>query len=98
MIVHNHVVKIIFRFSLSRKFIVANRLHTSNQLNFHYTPVLYAEPLKKKKKVDPAVVKAREDRRRKKLEKMIRKLEKNSRQLKPIDELEVPLILIDEKA
>lgn len=59
--------------------------------------MLYAEPLKKKKKVDPAIIKAREDRRRKKLEKQIRKLEKNARQLKPIDELEVPLNLIDEK-
>lgn len=55
-----------------------------------------AEPMKKKKKLDPAIVKAREDRRRKKLEKQIRRLEKNARQLKPIDELEVPLNLIDE--
>lgn len=74
-----------------------NALHTSTSLNFHYTPVLFAEPLKKKKKMDPAVIKAREDRRRKKLEKQIRRLEKNARQLKPIEELEVPLTLIDEK-
>jgi large subunit ribosomal protein L40 len=59
--------------------------------------VLFAEPLKKKKKLDPAIIKGREDRRRKKLEKQIRRLEKNARQLKPIDELEVPLNLIDEK-
>jgi large subunit ribosomal protein L40 len=59
--------------------------------------VLFAEPLKKKKKMDPAVIKAREDRRRKKLEKQIRRLEKNARRLKPIDELEVPLNLLDEK-
>lgn len=51
--------------------------------------------MKKKKKVDPAIVKAREERRRKKLEKQIRRLEKNARQLKPIDELEVPLELLD---
>lgn len=56
-----------------------------------------AEPLKKKKRVDPQVVKAREDRRRKKLEKQIRRLERNARQLKPIDELEIPLNLIDER-
>lgn len=61
------------------------------------TPALFAEPLKKKKKLDPAIIKAREDRKRKKLEKQIRRLEKNARQLKPIDELEVPLHLIDEK-
>lgn len=64
---------------------------------FRATPILCAEPLKKKKKVDPQVIRAREERRRKKLEKQIRRLEKNARQLKPIDELEVPLVLIDEK-
>lgn len=67
-------------------------------LALRITPVLCAEPLKKKKKLDPQVLKQREDRRRKKLEKQIRRLEKNARQLKPIDELEVPLTLIDEKA
>lgn len=66
-------------------------------MNFQFSPVLFAEPLKKKKKMDPAVVKAREDRKRKKLEKQIRRLEKNARQLKPIEELETPLTLIDEQ-
>lgn len=65
---------------------------------FHASPILLAEPLKKKKKIDPAVIKARDERRKKKLEKQIRRLEKNARQLKAIDELEVPLVLIDEKA
>lgn len=60
--------------------------------------VLCAEPLKKKKRIDPAIIKAREERRRKKVEKQIRRLEKNARQLKPIDEMEVPLVLIDERA
>lgn len=54
-----------------------------------------AEPLKKKKKVDPAVVRAREERRKKKVEKQIRKLLKNSRQMKPIDECEIPLHVYD---
>ncbi|BFF89258.1 39S ribosomal protein L40 mitochondrial [Drosophila madeirensis] len=62
----------------------------------HTTPVLCAEPLKKKKKLDPQVIKQREDRRKKKIEKQIRRLEKNARQLKPVEELEVPLELIDE--
>lgn len=53
------------------------------------------EPLKKKKRVDPAVIKAREDRRKKKIEKQIRKLEKNARQLKPLEELEIPLCLTE---
>ncbi|KAH8347415.1 hypothetical protein KR059_010538, partial [Drosophila kikkawai] len=63
----------------------------------HTTPVLCAEPLKKKKKLDPQIVKQREDRKKKKIEKQIRRLEKNARQLKPVEELEVPLELIDEK-
>lgn len=56
-----------------------------------------AEPLKKKKKLDPAIIRAREERRKKKLEKQIRRLEKNARQLKPIVECEVPLTLLDQK-
>lgn len=56
-----------------------------------------AEPLKKKKKIDPAVVRAREERKKKKLEKQIRRLEKNAKQLKPIGECEVSLTLLDEK-
>ncbi|XP_017083939.2 39S ribosomal protein L40, mitochondrial [Drosophila eugracilis] len=65
--------------------------------SLHTTHVLCAEPLKKKKKLDPQVVKQREDRKKKKIEKQIRRLEKNARQLKPVEELEVPLELIDEK-
>jgi len=64
---------------------------------FQTTSVLCAEPLKKKKKLDPQIVKQREDRKKKKIEKLIRRLEKNARQLKPVEELEVPLELIDEK-
>ncbi|XP_059616344.1 large ribosomal subunit protein mL40 [Phlebotomus argentipes] len=64
---------------------------------FNSTPVLMAEPLKKKKRLDPMVIKQREERRKRKIEKQIRRLEKNARQLKPIDELEVPFTLIDEK-
>jgi large subunit ribosomal protein L40 len=53
--------------------------------------------LKKKKRIDPALIKQREERKKKRLEKQIRRLEKNARQLKPIDELEVPLEFIDRK-
>lgn len=66
-------------------------------VNFRFTPILCAEPLKKKKKIDPQVLKQREERKRKRLEKQIRRLEKNSRQLKPVEELEVPVELIDEQ-
>ncbi|XP_049878004.1 39S ribosomal protein L40, mitochondrial [Pectinophora gossypiella] len=69
---------------------------TTSALQLKITEPLCAEPMKKKKKVDPAIVKAREDRRRKKIEKQIRRLEKNARQLKPIDEMEVPLHLLDQ--
>lgn len=53
--------------------------------------------MKKKKKLDPAIIKAREEKKRKRLEKQIRKLEKGAKQLKPIEECEVPLSLLDEK-
>ncbi|CAG9760231.1 unnamed protein product [Ceutorhynchus assimilis] len=64
---------------------------------FRATPCLMAEPLKKKKKLDPAIIRAREERKKKKIEKQIRRLEKNARQLKPIDECEVALELLDQK-
>jgi len=53
--------------------------------------------LKRKKRLDPAIIKAREDRRKRKLEKQIRRLQKQAKQLKPISEMEVPTKLIDER-
>lgn len=53
--------------------------------------------MKKRKRIDPQVIKARLDRRKKKLEKQIRRLQKNARQLKPIDEMELPKSLFTEK-
>ncbi|PSN33246.1 39S ribosomal protein L40 [Blattella germanica] len=79
--------------------IIPKRFITTN-INpnlFRATACLYAEPLKKKKRIDPAVIKQREERKKKRLEKQIRRLEKNARQLKPIDELEVPLSVLDHK-
>lgn len=64
-----------------------------SQQQFHMTPVVCGEPLKKKKRLDPAIIKARLDRRKKKIEKQIRRLQKNSRQFKPIEELETPKAL-----
>lgn len=49
--------------------------------------------MKKRKRLDPQIIKARLDRRKKKLEKAIRRLQKNARQLKPIDEVEIPKVL-----
>jgi len=53
-----------------------------------------AEPLKKKKKLDPAIQRAKDERMRRKLGKAIRKLEKHEKQLKPIEECEVPIPVI----
>lgn len=58
------------------------------------TPIVCGEPLKKKKRLDPAIVKARLDRRKRKIEKQIRRLQKNMRQLKPIEEIEKPKALL----
>lgn len=45
--------------------------------------------------MDPAVIRAREERKRRKLQKQIRRLEKHQRQLKPLDELEIPISIVD---
>lgn len=73
-------------------FQVPTRYFTTLQgpLLFRTTPNLLAEPLKKKKKLDPMIIKHREERRRKRIEKIIRKMEKGEKQLKPIVECEVP--------
>ncbi|XP_026753381.1 39S ribosomal protein L40, mitochondrial isoform X1 [Galleria mellonella] len=81
--------------SMTKTPVNSRNIATTNALQFKITDQLWAEPMKKKKKIDPAIIKAREDRRRKKLEKQIRRLEKNAQQLKPIDEMEVPLHLLD---
>jgi len=67
--------------------------------SFIWVVTLYcsAEPLKKKKRIDPAIIKQREERKKKRLEKQIRRLERHARQLKPIEELEVPLEFLDGK-
>ncbi|XP_046441189.1 39S ribosomal protein L40, mitochondrial-like [Daphnia pulex] len=60
------------------------------------TPLL-AEPMKKKKKMDPQILKAREERKKKRIEKSIKKLEKNVKQLKPIEEIDLSISLQKEK-
>ena len=45
--------------------------------------------------MDPAILRAREERKKKRLEKQIRKLEKSAKQTKPIEECEVPLVLVE---
>lgn len=58
--------------------------------SLHTSSVMFAEPLKKKKRLDPAVLKMRVDRKIKKLEKSIRQLESADKVLIPILEHTVP--------
>lgn len=55
-----------------------------------------AEPMKKRKKADPALTKLRDDRKRKRLWRDVKRLMRLQNQLKPLDELEVPYSLVDE--
>ncbi|XP_076438414.1 large ribosomal subunit protein mL40-like [Babylonia areolata] len=60
----------------------------SSPLLFHATSQLWGAPMKKKKKVDPSVLLARENKRKKKIEKQMKRLEKFGRRFKPIEEIE----------
>ena len=51
----------------------------------------------KKRRIDPGQEKAKEDRRRKRLTKALKKMDKKQRQPKPLSECEVDLILSEEK-
>lgn len=56
--------------------VATRNVTTYGPLLFRTSETMLAEPLKKKKRLDPQILKAREDRKRKKIEKAIRKLEK----------------------
>ncbi|XP_065559751.1 large ribosomal subunit protein mL40-like isoform X2 [Artemia franciscana] len=62
-------------------------------LGFHTSAVQCAEPMKKKKKMDPSIIRHREQRKMKRIERSIRKLERVERPLKPLDETQIPLSL-----
>ncbi|XP_060826860.1 large ribosomal subunit protein mL40 [Bombus pascuorum] len=67
-------------------------------LQFRATEILLGEPLKKKRKLDPAIIRAREERKKRKLQKRIRQLEKHTNHLKPIFEIDtLPQLLQKEK-
>lgn len=66
----------------------SNTLKTSAFNMIKLSDCLNAEPTKAKKRVDPALLMLKENRKRKRLEKEIKKLEKFGRRLKPIEELE----------
>jgi len=63
-------------------------LHVSLVNKFQATEILNGEPMKAKKRIDPQVLLARENRKRKRIEKQIKSMEKLGRKLKPIEESE----------
>jgi hypothetical protein len=65
-----------------------NLLQNIFNRSLHLTSINYALPTKAKKKADPMSDKIREDRKRRRYEKVIDKLEKFKLQLKPIHEYE----------
>ncbi|XP_050541741.1 39S ribosomal protein L40, mitochondrial [Daktulosphaira vitifoliae] len=75
---------------------VRNISSCNGPLFFRASIPMFAEPLKKKKRLDPQILKAREDRKRKKVEKAIKRLEKVSKTLKPIDEIQLMAALNNE--
>jgi Mitochondrial ribosomal protein L28. len=57
----------------------------------------HADPDKKKKRMDPALEKFKEERKIKRLTKALKKMQKKDRILKPVLEVEVPPHLVKEK-
>ncbi|CAL1544210.1 unnamed protein product [Lymnaea stagnalis] len=67
-----------------------SQIHSQSMpLWFHTAQKLWAEPMKKKKRVDPSILAARSAKKIKRIEKEIKRLAKIGRILKPIDELEI---------
>ncbi|PBC28228.1 39S ribosomal protein L40 [Apis cerana cerana] len=50
--------------------------------------IFRGEPLKKKKRIDPAIIRAKEEKKKKKIQKRIRMLEKHENHMKPIFEID----------
>jgi len=73
-------------------------LHTSPSLYFHSSGANYSALKKRKSKADPGQVKAKEERRRRRLAKALRKMEKKDRLAKPLMECEIPISLHQERA
>merc|ERR1719210_1486792 len=68
-------------------------LHTAPRLDMRVTGLLGSAMTQKKRRIDPGQEKAKEDRRRKRLTKALKKMDKKERQPKPLSECEVPLAL-----
>ncbi|XP_059158090.1 large ribosomal subunit protein mL40-like [Physella acuta] len=75
---------------LLKPYMLCSSFHTqSTPLLFYKTHLLWAEPMKKKKRIDPGIIAAREAKKIKRIEKEIRRLTKFGRILKPVDEIEL---------
>ena len=72
-------------------------LSTTNSASFRTAPVIMSMPSKKKNKIDPAVIKAREEKRKKRLVKALKKLNRKERMPKPVSEMDVPQVLLKER-
>lgn len=68
-----------------------------SRLDFRLDPLLFGTPLKKKRRIDPMVLKKREDRIRGKIQAALDRLLRFAQQLKPVDEWQVPRRLVKEK-
>ncbi|KAJ1528701.1 hypothetical protein ONE63_007094 [Megalurothrips usitatus] len=76
---------------------LSTRNISMNSANFIYpSQCLYAEPLRARKKLDPGQLKLREEKRKRKLEREIRRLAKHAQSLKPIEEMQLPLHIQDQ--
>ncbi|KAK0045957.1 39S ribosomal protein L40 mitochondrial-like isoform X1 [Biomphalaria pfeifferi] len=70
--------------------IITCKFHTQvTPLLFQTSQLLWAEPMKKKKRIDPSVIAAREAKKIRRIEKEIKRLTKFGRILKPIEEVEI---------
>ncbi|CAF0731239.1 unnamed protein product [Brachionus calyciflorus] len=84
------ITKNLFNYTLQNPF------HTTSNNFIKFSIPLSAEPTKAKKRIDPQVLALRENRKRKRLEKEIKKLERFGRKLKPIDEHEPDRLVLKE--
>ncbi|XP_040581574.1 large ribosomal subunit protein mL40 [Lepeophtheirus salmonis] len=63
-------------------------LSTTPSVGFRMTTPIAGAPMKRKAKQDPAIVRAKEEKRRRRLAKALRRMENQSRIVRPINELE----------
>ncbi|XP_026283938.1 39S ribosomal protein L40, mitochondrial [Frankliniella occidentalis] len=77
--------------------ISARNISLNTSLLIKPTQCLFAAPLKKRHKLDPGQIRAREEKRKRKLEKEIRRLQKFAQTLKPIEEMQLPLHIQDQR-